>query len=451
MINLLLGVSGSGKSYEANVFHILVALGQGRKVITNLPVVVEAYAAIDPRFGELLELRTKPQPIRGDWTPTAEAGAFAVVEGMARLPAKDARVFASVWDYFDTWRDDKGRGPLYVIDECQYPLPSGETAREVEEWFALHRHFNADVLLITQSYGKISRAIRDNVQMVYRCRKNVALGSTGSYTRKVQDGLRGEVVNTSIRTYKPEYFGLYRSHTQGSAASEFNANDVRPIWKHWSFQGAAVMAVLFVYLLVSGKFTVPWATKPKLAKAPAAQKVAQARGAVASAPAPLLPVVEDEPAAAPHRYVGGVDMGATQAPEPFAGRGLHLTGYVEAGVRKIWTFALSQNGQMVATVTDGELRAAGYYWKGHGPCAGLLAYGKTERAVVCDAPQVAVHVPVVGANAAAGGSPLAGGSRREVAEPAPQMISLGGDPRGHMTSMTTASGAPSEERAKRAQ
>ena len=50
MINGLEGIPGSGKSYEATVYHVLAALQTGRLVITNLPLNVEVFAAIDPAY-----------------------------------------------------------------------------------------------------------------------------------------------------------------------------------------------------------------------------------------------------------------------------------------------------------------------------------------------------------------------------------------------------------------
>lgn len=299
MINLLLGSSGSGKSYEANAFHILNALQSGRKVITNLPVVVEAYAAIDPSFHDLLEVRNKPQPIRGKWTPTAESGAFTLFEdGHVEMPDADARCFGGVWDYFTTWRNkDTGAGPLFVIDECQYCIPAKATQRPVEEWVALHRHFNVDVLYITQSYGKISQAIRDNVQMVYRCRKNVALGAPSSYTRKVQDGVRGEVVNTTIRKYNAKYFGLYKSHTQGVAAEEFKGTDIRPWWKNWTFIGAGICALGVVGMVAGGGVKNPMNPNNVIKTAPKPAKMA---GPI---PEPKPQLVADRPSAVPSEVV----------------------------------------------------------------------------------------------------------------------------------------------------
>lgn len=65
MQNLIVGKSGSGKGYEVCAFHILSALSQGRKVITNMPLVLEKWGAIDPSFPALIEMRKRAMPIRG--------------------------------------------------------------------------------------------------------------------------------------------------------------------------------------------------------------------------------------------------------------------------------------------------------------------------------------------------------------------------------------------------
>ncbi len=370
MINLLLGAPGGGKSYEATVYHILPALQQGRKVVTNLPLNVEAFCAIDPAFGPLIEVRT------------------ATKAKYARDGAKP-RPFSVVEDYADDWRHpEKGFGPLFVIDECHLALPKGETDRAVEEWYSMHRHHNVDGLLITQSYGKISAAVRDLVQVVYRVRKNVALGSTGSYTRKVQDGLRGEVVNTTIRKYEKRYFSLYRSHTQGKAVDEFNASDVRPIWKHWSFQGAAVCVAVLVYMLASGKVSAPWSVPERDAAKKVPASAPMPPGSAASASSNPQVSLGQENASQP----SPADQAEAEAKrEPFGERGVHLTGYLEMPGRRVWTFVLSQNGQRLGSISQRELIDAGYRWEGHSHCSGVLRWGeKVERNVICDSPQVGV-------------------------------------------------------------
>ena len=57
MINLMLGQPGGGKSHEAVVFHLIPALKQGRKVITNLALVMEKFQAYYPEYCHLIEIR----------------------------------------------------------------------------------------------------------------------------------------------------------------------------------------------------------------------------------------------------------------------------------------------------------------------------------------------------------------------------------------------------------
>lgn len=149
-----------------------------------------------------------------------------------------------MWDYYTDWKHKSGMGPLFVIDECQLALPRGKVDPHVAEWYSLHRHYNCDVLLLTQAYGRIDKSIVDLVQLVYRVRKAVAFGLNSKYIRKVQDGVRGEVVSTSMRVYEKRYFGLYKSHTQGHSVGEEGASDTRPIWMAWPILAAVACFVV---------------------------------------------------------------------------------------------------------------------------------------------------------------------------------------------------------------
>lgn len=115
MINGLEGIPGSGKSYEAVVYHVLEALKRGRMVITNLPLVVPLFAALDPSYAALIEVRTRPAPVRGTWDANrmdeqGNGNAF-LVEGASVPAAGLVSIFGHVWDYYSEWkhpRQDKG-------------------------------------------------------------------------------------------------------------------------------------------------------------------------------------------------------------------------------------------------------------------------------------------------------------------------------------------------------
>lgn len=387
MQHLIIGKSGSGKGYEVCAYHILVALTQGRKVITNMPLVIEKWAAIDPSFPALIEMRKRAMPIRGTWEPTREQGAYHLFDDPSDIIIPDvmARPFANVWDYYDTWRHPETKtGALFVIDEAQNVIPRGKTSQDVEEWSALHRHFVNDVLFITQSYGKLSQAIRDNIQMVYRLTKKVAWGQPNKYIRKVQDGIRGEVLNVTERTYNPAYFGLWVSQTQGGSGEEYGANDIVPLYKHWSFKGAAIC---FIVVLIGTSLML---NRDKQTQPP--PKVQSVHVEQSAQPAHVAP---DQPPT-----VEAQPRGPDQKVHPYQGNSMHLAAMARGkrfrdGVEQNYLngfITIAQNGQPVSRVSFDDLREAGYQIEAQSNRIVSVTYkGYDVGYVVDDLPQVGLR------------------------------------------------------------
>lgn len=397
MINLLLGAPGGGKSYEAVVYHVLPALKAGRKVITNLPLDLKVFAAVSDDYLELIEIRTatlpevistenehqEEQAINDPVTLLTQAA--ALLNSRTQKRTANNYPFSNPQDYADKWRHpETGSGPLYIIDECHIALPYSGTPLEVEHWYSLHRHESADVLLITQSYSKINKAIRDLVQVVYQVRKNTALGSQGSYTRKVRDGLKGEVVNTDQRTYKKQFFKYYQSHTRGGG-SELAANDIVPIWKHWSFKSALFMFAIFGYMVASGNFKMPFAVdakplKPKVVKSKAVN--VEGKGVL-----PESSQLQTSNSLTQHQ-LDDSDINPSHK-HPFDGLGLHILGSISSEVKGYhYLLGLSQNGQKVRMFSQNELIAAGYSFTSISQCSARIEYEEVYADFIrCDFPQ----------------------------------------------------------------
>lgn len=392
MINLLLGPPGAGKSYEAVVYHVLPALARGRKVITNLPLNMEALAALDPDFPGLVELRDKTLAERPETLSREAAAALTKAEQEKRSRWSD-RAFANPEDFASDWRHEEGFGPLYVVDECHFCMPVGRTQIGVEEWFSMHRHYNADVLLISQGSSKISRAIRDLVQVCYKVRKAVALGKPDGYIRKVHDGVGGGVISEGERTYKPQMFGLWRSHTQGVAIAEHKADDVAPfIVKFKRFTRVVVVLALAACVWAFWPSSKPPA-KPAAVKPPAGP--VQAAGAIGAGRGTIHP---QSPATAPPRPVQAAAPAVEEVPEPYGSKSLHVTGRLTMGARTLYTFAVSDGGRVITDLTSEDLKRAGYRWEPLTDCAGTLHWRSKSRALTCDAPALAVgtqKAPVV--------------------------------------------------------
>ncbi|CAM3932144.1 zonular occludens toxin domain-containing protein [Paracidovorax anthurii] len=398
MINGLEGIPGSGKSYEAVAYHVLPALQIGRKVITNLPLVVDMFAAIDPDYRKLIEIRTTSSKIKGEWDATAidENGngqAFRLFPSESDYldPPHDATLFGGVWDYHSEWKHPKtGQGPLFVIDESHVPLPSTGTSKEVVQWFKLHRHFNADVLLMTQSFRDMNQPIARLMAMVIVCRKADILGKKDCYIRKVKGGYRGAVISTEQRPYKPQFFGLYKSHTQGNSVAEAAASDVSSfVGKFRRFTiGFWVFAVVVVI----------WAFWPAEKKQPKSKAATQAQSVSAHSVPGALPALLPVSAPALPASDSGVASALPGNPEPYASKGLHLTGRIAMGSMVVYTFSVSMAGRRIATLDSRDLIAVGYTWQPLTDCAGILRWGSDAKAVTCDAPdlgQGTVDRPVV--------------------------------------------------------
>ncbi|MDW3115591.1 zonular occludens toxin domain-containing protein, partial [Vibrio sp. 1727] len=247
MIYAIAGRPGGGKTYEAVAYHIIPAIKEGRKVITNITLNVDWFVKI---FGEDARDLIK------------------IVDGRLTDFGSTSRPFSQIEDYSDEWRNEKGQGPLYIVDEAHMSLPSRGLPAAILEWFSIHRHYGVDIILLTQNIRKVHRDIKDMIEVTYRCTKNTAMGSSNSYTKKVQDGCNGEVVNTSIRSYKSEYFPFYKSHSQSNKhVQEAQAKDIRPFWKRWPVIGTALL--LGVGLPIN---IMAWWPEPEKAPEPVKQQ-----------------------------------------------------------------------------------------------------------------------------------------------------------------------------------
>lgn len=413
MINGIEGIPGSGKSYEAVAFHILPALQAGRLVITNLPINVAMFAAIDPGYADLIQIRTRSQPILGTWDATrldengngeafqlfppghdftkrieikTKGKAFELVsEGRTYLPPTVQAPFSQVWDYYSTWKHPQtGQGPLFIVDECHVPIPRITADDQVREWFSLHRHFNADVLLMSQRFRKIHPDISELCAILVRCRKADILGRADSYIRKVHAGYPGSVISVEERKYKPEIFPLYKSHTQGNSVAESGASDVKPLTVQFKRFTWAVWLLAVPFVL--------WAFWPKSKPEPKAHDLTWMKELPPGppretfAPGDVRPVPVSSPAKTEDRK----EVSPPGVPDPFHGKTIHLTGWMKLGSRQVHTFTIADGGRRIFDLQLVDLERSGYTFKPLGECAGFLLFDGKPRPVTCDAPVLAV-------------------------------------------------------------
>ena len=226
MIYALVGRPRSGKSYEAVRYHIIPAIQQERKVITNIPLNIE-----------------KIRKVFGD----EKADLIEVVEGQFDQFGSRERPFSKVEHYQSDWRNDDNLGPLYVIDEAHLSLPR-QVPANVTEFYSMHGHYGIDIILLTQNLRKINIDIRDMVEMTYNTVKNTHLGTDKTYTKRNFIGatLKNPVSNEE-RKYDKNYFGFYKSHTASkSAVKEAEATDTKSVYDTWYVKFGRILILLGV-------------------------------------------------------------------------------------------------------------------------------------------------------------------------------------------------------------
>lgn len=417
MINGLEGIPGSGKSYEAVTFHVLHALKAGRLVITNLPLQKLKFAALDESFYSLIELRHKPLPVLGTWDADrvdvkGNGLAFDLTGDAPGQAVSENGVFGSVWDFYTNWKHPiTGQGPLFVIDECHVCFPRVGMDAQVVEWFKLHRHFNCDVLIATQNFRDVNQPIANLLAMLVKVRNaDILTGDRSSYIRKVHAGFRGAAISTEVRKYNPEFFQLYKSHSQGNSVSEASASDVKPfLLKFQRFTR------VFVALTIGFCVYAAWGWYHKGPVSPSGSP------ALSSTVSNLAPLAMAAPAAVPAALAGSTSGAGSHAqamvvtapgvvPEPFQTKGIHLTGRMTLGARTLYTFALSLGNSRAGAVSSDELRTVGYVWEPLTDCIGVLRWKDTAKTVTCDAPIIpegSGSMPVVIAMAAGSVAPAA--------------------------------------------
>lgn len=234
MIFGLVGRPRSGKSYEAVRYHIIPAVEEGRKVITNIPLNIDKFRTVFGDKADLIEVRE-----------------FRFNDYGAK-----ERPFTKPSDYETDWRNEDNQGPLFVIDEAHLVLPR-QCAAQILEFYSMHGHYGIDIVLLTQNLRKINKDIRDMIETTYLCVKNTHLGTDKTYTKKVYLGAETKnPISQEERKYDNHYFGFYISHTASSSAVvEAQAKDVKSVKDHWSYKwGRRLIFLGLVYLVVVGYF-----------------------------------------------------------------------------------------------------------------------------------------------------------------------------------------------------
>lgn len=393
-ITLIKGRPGAGKSYECVVHHILPALKDGRKVVTNIPLNVEHFVRIfghsvkdllvvekfsfDNSSGSRGELLTRYNDIRNSQIDNGDDDPLPEV--MLDQICMDSPNLAEPIDYVSylDWRNSDNQGVLFVIDECHFHFPlsgRGKSFNELAErqikFFSGHRHYGFDFIFLTQSDRKINRLLREDIEICIEVRKNRAMGDK-SYRRYVfyyGDGKKGGLIEQDSRTYEDKWFPFYKSHTKSDGeVKEAKIKDMKKWHQHWGIRIPLLMML----------FGGVWAFK-------------NISHAFSPEPAPAKSVQHDSNEDKQPR-VKIPPQQVTFKGVPFGGFEIFIEGYSDSSyvdkngvyhLQKQVYFSATNEAKYKLDLKLDDFYLAGYQVSVYGPCMVRLSYEDASKLVYC--------------------------------------------------------------------
>lgn len=210
-VEVLMGLPGGGKSYQAVVEIILPALAAGRRVVTNIEGLKDdaIYARLEhgwkipaEQIGEIVHV-TDDQILSDEFY-------YCPPEDFSKLKLRTSEDYQSIVQ----------PGDLVVIDEA-WLFYEGKISPIVMNFFRKHRHFvNEDnvacnVLLITQDVMDIGLKVRRIISTTTVTAKMSAVGLDKFYNVKIfpKFDLRSAPTFEGRGQYKKENYELYDSYS----------------------------------------------------------------------------------------------------------------------------------------------------------------------------------------------------------------------------------------------
>lgn len=382
MINAIIGRPRSGKSYEAVRYHIFPALEEGRMVVTNIPLDVEYFVRL---LGEEVEDLIELIDFKFDnYGEKMSARFFSQAEHYTRFE----------------WRNNDGVGPLFVVDEAHLVL-GRDAPKAVLEYYSMHGHYGVDILLMSQSHGKIHRDIKDMIEVCWRTIKMDAYGDQDHYIKKTYHGIAtrtADYIHEEERSYDAKYFPMYKSHTQSdTAVKEQIANDVAQGGLN-PHKKRNIIIMSFAVLLVIFAMTRFFGSADEVEKEVESKSIPNSAPVNYSVPGTnknSVPGASQNPAPVyvpplPRQNQHSLYAKRSKEFHPFYKVSLHISGSLSVRgngrVRDIITFDASQRKQVLFTMDSEDLYKAGYTVEVLSPCSVRVAYYDFEDYIVCDSP-----------------------------------------------------------------
>lgn len=240
MIIFLDGVPGSGKSFDTVRTHMLAALKAGRHVYYRLKLQDHQRWA-DYLGMPLDQVNSLLHHVRTD----------------------------ELLDLFVSYQDpeqdnewvisDQFKNALICIDEVHefYPTTRQKLAPKHEQFYAKHRHYGLDIVLMTQHFKGMHTAIRYRIERMNRYQKMSGVGMDNRcLVRHYQSTApeKFEEVGTSTFEYDPAIFPLYKGYAAQDVKTQVYDSGRKTVWGKIGPIGVAIAIVAVLGIVTLFRF-----------------------------------------------------------------------------------------------------------------------------------------------------------------------------------------------------
>lgn len=270
-----------------------------RNIVTNVPLRLDVLEADFPGCTDHIKvLANSDDPEALEKLEKASPG---VSERYILVP----KPFSKLDHWYIDWKDELGRGPLIIVDECQEIFPNeidfplhkaGEFKGQPDEsaennkifmFLTKHRHYKCDVIFMTQVHKNFTRKFKDLVQSTRAYTKDVTF-SDKLYFVKFHNKVPRVDTQKPIETSPPVPYGknvykYYISNTQSkSSGMEARYTQTKRLYQRWQFWLGVALLVALPYGLYSvyqgwfgdgGEFSARPAVQGNAAAVPSGQPV----------------------------------------------------------------------------------------------------------------------------------------------------------------------------------
>ncbi|MBS4051693.1 MAG: Zonular occludens toxin [Methylomonas sp.] len=261
------GLPRSGKSYEAVVKQIIPALLKRRQVFAYIEGLNHQ------KFAEVTgipldEMTGKTQLVKID---PSEFSALANDEKSLVLKNADGwyrPTFTGLLHQIEleqvkTISKHVANDSLVVIDEAQDHWPVGVKSldADITKFVTQHGHRGIDIIIMGQDNRDCHALWKRRIDQLFVFVKQDAIGRPTKYTWSSFKQNKGKFIklNSGTGEYEEKYFGLYKSHTDGTLNKETKQDDRSNIFKSAIFRYylpaflvVLVVAMVYIYRFFSG-------------------------------------------------------------------------------------------------------------------------------------------------------------------------------------------------------